>query len=67
MHGGRCDSDGSRFQGAETPLRLAVGGFGHVHRAVAGDDGVDFYVTYLLPPGSATHVVSADPLPECSS
>jgi hypothetical protein len=42
-------------------------GFGHVHRAVAGDDGVDFYVTYLLPPGSATHVVSADPLPECSS
>ena len=32
-------------------------GFGHVHRAIAGADGVDFYVVYILPPGSPTHVI----------
>jgi quercetin dioxygenase-like cupin family protein len=42
-------------------------GFGHVHRAIAGADGVDFYVVYLLPPGSATHVIPASAPPECSS
>jgi quercetin dioxygenase-like cupin family protein len=42
-------------------------GFGHVHRAVAGADGVDFYVVYLLPPGSATHVIAASAPSECSS
>jgi quercetin dioxygenase-like cupin family protein len=42
-------------------------GFGHVHRAIAGADGVDFYVVYLLPPGSATHVIPANAPPECSS
>ena len=42
-------------------------GFGHVHRAIAGADGVDFYVTYLLPPGSATHVIPASAPSECSS
>jgi quercetin dioxygenase-like cupin family protein len=42
-------------------------GFGHVHRAIAGADGVDFYVVYLLPPGSATHVIPATAPPECSS
>jgi hypothetical protein len=42
-------------------------GFGHVHRAIAGGDGVDFYVVYLLPPGSATHVIPATAPPECSS
>jgi quercetin dioxygenase-like cupin family protein len=31
-------------------------GFGHVHRATAGPDGADFYVTYLLPQGSPTHI-----------
>jgi quercetin dioxygenase-like cupin family protein len=35
-------------------------GFGHVHRAIAGPAGVDFYVVYVLPPGSATHVVAAE-------
>jgi quercetin dioxygenase-like cupin family protein len=40
-------------------------GFGHVHRAIAGSDGVDFYVTYVLPPGSETHVVAADPPSGC--
>jgi hypothetical protein len=42
-------------------------GFGHVHRAIAGPEGVDFYVVYVLPPGSPTHVIPTDPIPECSS
>jgi len=42
-------------------------GFGHVHRAIAGADGVDFYVAYLLPPDSATHVISASAPTECAS
>jgi hypothetical protein len=41
-------------------------GFGHVHRAIAGPDGADFYVVYLLPPGTATHVIPADAPTECS-
>lgn len=42
-------------------------GFGHVHRAVAGADGVDFYVVYLLPPGTATHVIPVSAPAECST
>jgi quercetin dioxygenase-like cupin family protein len=42
-------------------------GFGHVHRAIAGADGVDFYVVYLLPPGTSTHVIPASAPRECSS
>jgi quercetin dioxygenase-like cupin family protein len=42
-------------------------GFGHVHRAIAGADGVDFYVVYLLPPGTETHVIPAGAPPECNS
>jgi quercetin dioxygenase-like cupin family protein len=42
-------------------------GFGHVHRAIAGADGVDFYVTYVLPPGSETHVIPVSAPVECSS
>lgn len=34
-------------------------GFGHVHRAIAGPAGVDFYVVYVLPPRSGTHVIAA--------
>jgi hypothetical protein len=40
-------------------------GFGHVHRAIAGPSGADFYVTYLLPSGSATHVTPTSPPPVC--
>ena len=41
-------------------------GFGHVHRAIAGKDGVDFYVVYVLPPGSETHVIPVlDPPSDC--
>ena len=42
-------------------------GFGHVHRAVAGSSGADFYVTYVLPSGSATHVIPVSIAPECPS
>jgi quercetin dioxygenase-like cupin family protein len=42
-------------------------GFGHVHRAVAGAEGADFYVAYILPPDSATHVIAASGPAECSS
>ncbi len=42
-------------------------GFGHVHRAIAGSAGVDFYVTYILPPGSANQLIAADPPEECVS
>jgi quercetin dioxygenase-like cupin family protein len=42
-------------------------GFGHVHRAIAGADGVDFYVVCLLPRGTATHVIPANAPAECSS
>ena len=41
-------------------------GFGHVHRAIAGPDGVDFYVVYLLPPASETHVIPASAPEACS-
>ena len=39
-------------------------GFGHVHRSIAGPAGADFYIMYLLPPGSATHVVPVATPPE---
>ncbi len=39
-------------------------GFGHVHRAIAGPDGVDFYVVYILPPGTETHVIPVTTAPE---
>jgi hypothetical protein len=40
-------------------------GFGHVHRAIAGPDGADFYVVYVLPSGSANHVITASPPAGC--
>jgi quercetin dioxygenase-like cupin family protein len=42
-------------------------GFGHVHRAIAGAEGVDFYVVYLLPSGSETHLIPANAPAECTS
>jgi hypothetical protein len=40
-------------------------GFGHVHRAIAGAEGVDFYVTYVLPPGSEAHVIATGVPNDC--
>jgi quercetin dioxygenase-like cupin family protein len=42
-------------------------GFGHVHRAIAGPSGAHFYVVYVLPPGSTTHVIPALAPEECTS
>jgi quercetin dioxygenase-like cupin family protein len=42
-------------------------GFGHVHRAVAGTDGVDFYPVYVLPRDSATHIIPATAPKECTA
>lgn len=42
-------------------------GFGHVHRAIAGPDGADFYPVYVLPSGSETHIIPATAPEECTS
>lgn len=42
-------------------------GFGHVHRAVAGADGANFYPVYVLPPGSATHLIPGTAPGECTA
>jgi hypothetical protein len=41
-------------------------GFGHVHRAIAGPDGADFYPVYVLPAGSESHLISASAPEECT-
>jgi hypothetical protein len=41
-------------------------GFGHVHRAIAGATGGEFYAVYLLPPGSATHIIPASVPRKCA-
>jgi hypothetical protein len=40
-------------------------GFGHVHRAIAGPEGLHFYATYVLPTGSANHLIPANPPESC--
>jgi len=40
-------------------------GFGHVHQAVAGPDGADFYLTYLLPHGTPNQLIATDPPSSC--
>lgn len=40
-------------------------GFGHVHRAIAGPEGADFYATYLLPRRAESHVTLAEPPSAC--
>jgi quercetin dioxygenase-like cupin family protein len=42
-------------------------GFGHVHRAVAGPSGAEFYPVYILPNGAATHMIPATALAECAT
>lgn len=41
-------------------------GFGHVHRAIAGPSGADFYSVFLLPPGSENHLIPAPAPEECT-
>jgi hypothetical protein len=71
VKGGLLYQDGNARHCRQIPYNAGGGfvdrGFGHVHRAVAGAEGVDFYVTYILPPGSATHVIPTDPPAGCVS
>ena len=41
-------------------------GFGHVHRAIAGSAGADFYPVFVLPPGSESHLIPAPAPEECT-
>jgi hypothetical protein len=41
-------------------------GFGHVHRVIAGPSGAELYATFLLPPGSENHLITAPAPEECS-
>ena len=41
-------------------------GFGHVHRVIAGPAGAEIYSTFLLPPGSENHLITAPAPEECS-
>jgi quercetin dioxygenase-like cupin family protein len=41
-------------------------GFGHVHRAIAGPDGADFYPVFVLPAGSESHLIPAPASEECT-
>jgi quercetin dioxygenase-like cupin family protein len=42
-------------------------GFGHVHRAIAGPSGAEFYPVYILPKGADTHVIPETAPEECAS
>jgi hypothetical protein len=42
-------------------------GHGHVHRAVAGASGAEFYPVFVLPPGSAAHIIPATAPKECTA
>jgi hypothetical protein len=41
-------------------------GFGHVHRAVAGEQGADFYVVYIHPRGAGATSIPATEPEECA-
>jgi quercetin dioxygenase-like cupin family protein len=40
-------------------------GFGHVHHAIAGPEGADFYVTLLAPHGSPSQTIATEPPGAC--
>jgi quercetin dioxygenase-like cupin family protein len=42
-------------------------GHGHVHRAIAGPEGADFYPVYVLPPGSPTQLILTPAPAQCTS
>lgn len=42
-------------------------GFGHVHRAIAGPTGADFYPVYILPKGAATHLIPVTAPDDCAT
>ena len=42
-------------------------GHGHVHRAVAGASGAEFYPVFVLPPGSPAHIIPTTAPEECTA
>jgi hypothetical protein len=42
-------------------------GFGNVHQAAAGPAGAEIYAVYVLPPGSANHLIPTPPDAACTS
>lgn len=42
-------------------------GFGNTHQATAGPAGAEIYALYVLPPGSANHLIPTDPDRACTS
>jgi len=66
----REEGHGRRRHCETTPYTAGNGfvdpGFGHVHRAIAGANGVHFYATYVLPTGSENHLIVADPPGSCT-
>ncbi len=42
-------------------------GFGHVHRAIAGPTGAEFYPVYILPKGADTHLITATVPEDCAT
>ena len=60
-HAGRCRRTAySAGEGFTDP------GFGHVHRAIAGPSGAEFYPVYILPKGGS-HLIPANAPEECAS
>jgi hypothetical protein len=41
-------------------------GHGHVHRAIAGASGAEFYPVFIMPPGSEAHIIPATAPQECA-
>jgi hypothetical protein len=60
-HGGRC-----RRKTYGPGQGFVDRGFGHVHRAVAGPQGADFYAVYLLPRRTGAHFTERPALRECA-
>ncbi len=42
-------------------------GFGNTHQATAGPAGAEIYALYVLPPGSANHIIPTEADPACTS
>jgi hypothetical protein len=66
----REEGHGRKRRCETTPYTAGNGfldpGFGHIHRAIAGSAGAHFYATYVLPTGSANHLIPTDPPSACS-
>ena len=60
-HDGRC-----RQREYDAGTGFIDRGFGHVHRAIGGPEGADFYATFLLPRRAETQTVLTDAPRPCA-